>query len=232
MTTKNQKCIEMIYAKKAGDLLDEPWKIEPSPDEVSWPDLIVTTDSGKFGLEVRELYFDESSKGSKKKATEKYNIKTICNLADSYYKATYSSIKVNFLGNIGHHDQLLGSLIQAVEQLYEFEQIRLEPYDGCVIYIQRLPDQLGEYKRWNYVSDMVGGVRQMKPQAIEMAIIEKSKNLSKYSKKIPDIRLLLVSDKMFNSGKARLVSDIICDSHGFNNVYYLSYPDEIWPIGS
>lgn len=232
MTTKHQKCNEIIYAEKTGELLDELWEVEASPDEASWPDLIVTTELGKFGLEVRELYLDESNKGSAKKAIENNNMKNINNLANAYYKTTRSSIKADFSGDIGHHDQLLNTLIKGVEQLSEFEQKRLEPYNGCVIYIQRLPDQLGEYKRWDYVSDKVGWVSKIDQKVIVMAIAEKAKNLSKYAKKISDIRLLLVSDRIFNSGKAHIAHDIICDACGFNKVYYLSYPVEVWQINS
>jgi hypothetical protein len=96
MTTQNQKQLEIIYAKKASELLGEPWKIEPSPDELSWPDLIVTTDLGKFGLEVREIYLDESSKGSTKKANEQHNLKNIKKLADDYYKAITPPSKPTF----------------------------------------------------------------------------------------------------------------------------------------
>lgn len=75
MTTKHQKNLEVIYAVKAGELLSEAWNVKPSPNENSWPDLIVTTELGKFGLEVREIYPNESIKGSTKKANERNNLK-------------------------------------------------------------------------------------------------------------------------------------------------------------
>ena len=232
MTTKHQKSLELIYAKKTGELLGESWKVEPSPDEVSWPDLIVTTELGKFGLEVREIYLDESSKGSTKKANEKNNLKNIKKLADAYYKINCTSIKADLLGDIGHHDKLLNAIIRGVPQLSEFEQKRIEPYNGCVIYVRRLPDQLGEYKRWNYVSDKVGWVSNIDKDLIDRAIDEKAKNLPKYANNISDVRLLLVSNRIFNSGKACLEDDITCDTRGFNNVYYLSYPEAAWKLSS
>lgn len=232
MTTKYQKSLEIIYAEKTGELLDELWEVEPSPEEASWPDLIVTTELREFGLEVRELYLDESNRESAKKAIENNNMKNINNLANAYYKTTRSSIKADFLGDIGHHDQLFNVLTREVKQLSEFEQKRLEPYNGCIIYILRLPDRLGEYKRWNYVSDKVGWVSKIDQKVIEMAIVEKAKKLPKYAKKISDVRLLLASNRIFNSGKARIAHDIICDACGFNKVYYLSYPVEVWQINS
>lgn len=232
MTTKHQKSLEMIYAKKTGELLDESWKVEPSPDEVSWPDLIVTAELEKFGLEVREIYLDESSKGSTNKANEKNKLKNIKNLANAYYKVKRPSIKADLLGDIGRHDQLLNAIIREVPHLSEFEQKRIEPYNGCVIYVRRLPDQSGEYKRWNYVSDKVGWVSKIDKDVIDRAIVGKAKNLPKYATKISDVRLLLVSDRIFNSGKARLEDDITCDTRGFNNVYYLSYPEAAWKLSS
>ena len=213
-------------------MLKESWAVAPSPDEVSWPDLIVTTELGKFGLEVREIYLDESSKGSTKKANEKNNLKNIQKLADVYYKSNGSAIRVNLLGYIGHHDKLLSSITKEASQLSEFEQKRIEPYNGCVIYVLRLSDQLGEYKRWNYVSDQVGFVPPINKDIIERVIFEKAKNLQKYSKNISDVRLLLVSDGLFNSGKARLKDNIICNTYGFNSIYYLSYPESVWKLTS
>ncbi len=235
MTTQHQKSLELIYAKTTGELLDESWKVELSPDEVSWPDLIVTTELGKFGLEVREIYLDESSKGSIQKAKEKNNLKNIKKLADAYYKANYfscPSIKVDLLGDIGHHDKLLNAIRREMPQPSERELKRIEPYNGCVLYVRRLPDRFGEYKKWNYVSDKVGWMSNIDKDLIDRAIDGKSRNLQKYEKNISDVRLLLVSDKIFNSGKARLEDDITCDTHGFNNVYYLSYPDAARKLSS
>jgi len=229
MTTKQQKDFEIHYAKKTGELLGESWEVKSAPDEVNWPDLIVTTKSGKFGLEVREIYRDESSKGSIKKALEKKNLKKINKLASAYYNKTRPPIRVNFLGDIGHHDQLLNSITEEAGQLSEWEQKRIELYDGdgCVIYILKLPDPCGEYVRWNYVSDKVGKSSSINADIINKAISYKAENLQKYTREIPDVRLLLVSDRTFNSGKARLTDDINCDARGFKKLYYLSSPDEV-----
>lgn len=228
MTTEHQKSLEMIYAKKTGELLGETWNVEPSPDEVSWPDLIVTTEAEKFGLEVREIYLDESSKGSTKKAKEKNNLKNIKKLADAYYNANRISIKADLLGNIGQQNQLLDAITRVVPRLSEFEQKRIEPYSGCVVYIRRLPDQLGEYKRWNYVSDKVGWVSNMDKDVIDRAIDGKAVKLPKYATKISDIRLLLVSDRIFNSGNVYVEDDFTCETRGFNSVYFLLYPEAVW----
>jgi hypothetical protein len=225
MTSQHQKSLEIVYAKKACELLCESWQVEPSPDEVSWPDLIVTTESGQFGLEVREIFLDESKKGSIKKANEKKNLKTINNLADAYYKKTHLAINVNFLGVINHNDLVLNSLIKEARQLFEFEHKRIQLCEGSVIYITRLPDQCAEYRRWKYVSDRVGFLRNIDKDVINSVIIEKAKKLPKYMKNISDVRLLLVSNRIFNSGKHHL-ENTTYNASNFICVYYLSYPDE------
>lgn len=232
MIMTHQKSLEMFYAKKTGELLGASWEVEPSPDEVSWPDLIVKTKLEQFGLEVREIYLEESSKGSTKKANEKNNLGNIKNLACAYYKKKFPSIKVDLLGDMSHRDQLLDAIIREALRLSEFEQRRIEPYDGCVIYILRLPNQLGEYKRWNYVSDKVGWVSNIDKSVINRFIAEKAKNLAKYTIKIPEVSLLLVSNRIFNSGKARLGDDITYDTRGFKKVYYLSYPEAAWKLNN
>ncbi len=232
MTTQYQKNIELIYAEKVAELLNEPWEVEPSPDEISWPDLVVTAQSGKFGLEVRELYFDEASKGSANKAKEKVNLKTIQKLAAAYYKKDCIPVKVDLLGDITERDKILSMLTKEVPKLSEMEQKRIQPYSGCVAYLRRLPNHFREYRRWNYVSDKVGWVRKIDKAIIDRAITIKSKNLKKYQKNISDISLLLVSDRTYNSGKDRLENEFACNRRGFKNIYYFSYPVEVWCIGS
>ncbi len=232
MTRHHQKELELIYAEKAAELLNEFWEIEPSPNETSWPDLLVKIESETFGLEVREIYLDESRKGSTKKAYEKMNLKNIQKLADAYYNTNYPPIKVDLLGNIEAHDKLLNAIISEVSQLKKLEQRRIELYSNCVIYLRRLPNNMNKYKRWNHISDKVGLVRNIDEDIIKRVILKKSKKLSKYSKNISDVRLLLVSNRIFNSGKTQLNSEITFDRCGFNTIYYLSYPETVWKLNN
>ena len=230
MVTKFKKIIEKFYAEKASKLLNESWEVEPSPDETNWPDLLVTTRSERFGLEVREFFPDESGKGSTKKANEQNNLKNVKKLADAYYKNNSFSIKVDLLGDIGQHEQLLSAITRVVPQLSEFEQERIEVCDGCIIYVRRLPDQLGQYKRWSYITDKVGWVSNIDKDLIDRVINEKANKLSKYTTHISDVRLLIISNRIFNSGKSHLKKNVTCDARGFKKVYYLSYPQEVWQI--
>lgn len=237
MTKKYQKNEEIMYAKETGKLLGESWIVEPSPDEVHWPDLIVTTKSGKFGLEVTEIFLDGMDKepegytkkigGSPKKKDEKTSKLKVKELADAYYKLSSDSIRVNLLGDITQHDRILNAMMGVVKRPM-FEQGEIEPYDGCKIYIKKNPnsEQFKEYKFWQYVSDSVGWVSDINRELIEWAINDKAQKLPKYTMNILDVRLLLVSDRIYNSGKARLEEDIVVSSSGFSHVYYCSFPEE------
>lgn len=231
-TNLQKKVGEKFYAEKAAELLRESWAVEFPEDEINWPDLIVTTASENFGLEVRRIFSDEKKTGgSPKKEDEQNRQEKVKKLADDFYAKSNFTIKVDFLGNIDQDDKLLNAIIDVAQRLLEFEQERIEAYDNCVVYVTKLPDQFGQYKRWTYVSDKVGWVRNIDANFIEKFIIEKAKKLPKYAAKITDVRLLLVSNRINNSGKCRLENNIVCNTYGFKEVYYLSYPVEAWKLG-
>ncbi len=232
MTTQLQKLLEIAYAIKTGELLEESWQVEASPDEVNWPDLIVRAASGVFGLEVREIYIDETKNGSAKKAREAHNRGLIAELAKTYYESPCIPIKANLLGDIGRQKLLLSVLKDEAVHLSVFDQVRLEPYDGCVAYLTRLPDQFQGYRRWSYLNDVVGWVATLDKDFLQSAIVQKAKKLVKYRSQISDVRLLIVSDRIYNSGKAFLTSETQCNANGFTSVYYLSYPEAVWTIAS
>lgn len=101
MTRPAKKSLEKLFAEKAGELLNESWKVDFSPNKNTFPDLIVTTKLGQFELEVTEIYSDGlRSKGSKNKANEINNQKIINKLANDYYKSENPSICAKFSGDL------------------------------------------------------------------------------------------------------------------------------------
>jgi hypothetical protein len=231
MTTNYQKRIEEFYALKLAELLKEDWKIKTAPDEVSWPDLLVAYNGKNFGLEVREIYLDESRKGSPKRAKETFHIKQVKLICEQYYKTTGIPILAKFLGSIENVERIV-SCITSMQPLNDFEQIKLEPYLGSVVFVTKLPDSCAKYDRWIYVSDRVGWVSKLDIELIESKILEKARKLQKYSKNIDDVRLLLVSNSELNSGKHQIPDVNELDTQGFKEVYILKYPDRVSVIGS
>jgi len=230
VTRKQQKNCEIAYAEKAGELLGEQWKIDAPPEEENWPDLLVTTSLHQIGLEVTEIYLDETRKGSQKKAYESKNQKAIETFADSYYDAGGSPVSIQFLGNLDRHNLLPERIIEEVSQLAELERKRIEIARDCVVSILKLPSCSGEYRRWVYVSDRVGYVGRVDKFSFDKVIEKKAKNLPKYTANVSEVALLMVSNRIFNSGKFRLDGSTLCDPRGFCSVFYLSYPEEAWRL--
>ena len=232
MTTDYQKNIEEAYALKLSELLRETWQIDNAPNEVCWPDLLIGSNGDKFGLEVRELYSDESRKGSPKRAKESGNTQRIKSICKKYYEISSTPIKVNFLGSIENIEVIINCIVAAINELKDFEQVRLEPYKGSLVFVTKLPVSCVKYNRWVYVSDKVGWVSELDRKLIESKISEKAAKLPKYSENINDVRLLLVCNSLFNSGKFKIPKDNTLKTQGFKKVYILSYPDSVYVIGS
>jgi hypothetical protein len=231
MTTNSQKNIEESYALKLAELLNENWKVENAPDEISWPDLLVDGHGPNFGLEVREIYSDESRKGSPKRAKESSHIKQVKLICERYYKISSTPIIVKFLGCIKDVEKII-DCISAIESLDDFQQVKLEPYFGSLIFVTKLPDSCIKYDRWIYVSDKVGWVSKLNLNIIESKILEKAVKLPKYSEHLNDVRLLLVCNSLLNSGKYQIPDVSELDTQGFTKVYVLKYPDSLSVIGS
>jgi hypothetical protein len=64
-------------------------------------------------------------------------------------------------------------------------------------------------------------------RVIANAIEDKSKELARYRSEIGDgVRLLLVADRIQNSGKMALGPDPMFDLCGFSVVYFYPYPEQ------
>jgi hypothetical protein len=79
---------------------------------------------------------------------------------------------------------------------------------------------------WYSVNDRVGWVDRNPQNVIANAIEKKSKELTRHKGATgPDIRLLLVADRILNSGKLLLQEGPAFDFHGFRAVYFFPYPE-------
>lgn len=228
MTTSSQKELEKIYAAKVANLLGESWEISGAEDEENWPDLNVDHQGKKFGVEVREIFLDEApKKGSRMKSDERFNIKALAKIAEMYYQQSDNSISVNTLGSFKNVKQILLALLATAESLKELDQARVEVGKDCVAYVRRLPGSFGKYTRWTHVPDRTGWVHNLDLPYLEHQIAEKATKLEKYQRNHKEVRLLLVANRMYNSGKISVTNIINVDGKGFAEVYLLSYPDSV-----
>jgi hypothetical protein len=80
---------------------------------------------------------------------------------------------------------------------------------------------------WFCVNHRVGWVDR-NPLPIMDAIKKKSNELERYRAAAgPDIRLLLVADRIQNSGKLMLDDTIVLDTQGFQAVHLFPYPESV-----
>ncbi len=228
MTTNLQKQREINYASQLAKALKCNWSIEFPADELEWPDLLVRDGDEQFGLEIREITKDkETKKGSKRRANESRNNKMVKNIADSYYQQASIPIKVGILGNINNELEILESLLLFVIDSNEWDHLRIDTKNGSIIYVTHLPEEIGIYKRWEYVDDRVGWVRKIDSKFLAPFVIEKGKKISKYKIHLSDIRLLLVADPTYSSGQLSFTDSKIEVGSEFSEIYLLVYPNEV-----
>lgn len=231
MTRPYQKNEEAFFARKAIELLGETWSVKESPNEEDWPDLIVSSRNVKFGLEVRNIFKDESKSGSNTKEIESIRVSRLKLLADLYYKKTSVPINLNIRGDIEKSkiDDIALFLANTVIPLEEKEEIERDKF-GVKFYIQRLPSTFENYSRWKNINDYICWKSKLTQEVLVNAVLAKESKLAKYRKNIPDMRLLLVLNTMKNSGRADFPEGFYDIESEFNDIYVMLYPDKIYRL--
>jgi len=230
MTRQGQKQLEMHWASTASNLLGETWNVQPAPDEENWPDLCVDISEGRFGLEVSEIYKDKKRKGSVLRASESHRSDRLKDIAQRYYDQSTIPLRVDAGIPMASDDHILELLLSNAPQLNEWEDIEIRE-DAAALYIMRLPASFDRYSIWRCISDSVGWVKELDHKAIQQFIDEKSEDLNKYKTNIDDVRLLLTSNKIQNSGKQAFPNDLTSIStSGFDVVYLMLYPERVISI--
>jgi hypothetical protein len=86
---------------------------------------------------------------------------------------------------------------------------------------------------WFSMNDRVGWVDHGAMPRIAAAVAEKSKKLRQYQHAVgTDIRLIVIADRVNNSGKLTLSEQAPLNLQGFRAVYFLSYPEDVVVFGS
>ena len=230
MTRLRQKAEEILYAQCAGVLMESAWNINNPPNEEEWPDLLVNDGGQNFGLEVRKLYPDEGYRGSSKRAGEGERARQLKEAADIYYQEYPISVQVKIYGTPGDPNKFVEDIAGSIASLHLWQPKKIDLDDERWMYLCRLPDECGAYKRWTVLSDIVGWVGHIDSAVVQQAINKKSANLPKYESYLEKVSLLLVCDRTLNSGK-RLFSNVKgLNTVGFECVYLFSYPDQLIKI--
>ena len=214
-----QKREEENWALLAARELNVDWKLT----RCERPDFAVLSDGVEFGLEVTECHIGpRGRKGSSWRATESHNQKLLESARHEYESATGVVLRLDYLGDasVETMNELVGALLNSSVETLELSAARVEiPLSkGRALVGRALVPQ------WVFIKDRVGWVSQ-DGALLQKVVDDKSRKLATYREAFDDIRLLVVSNRLVNSGKLQLDKDFPLALRGFDAVYFLSYPE-------
>lgn len=224
MTRPLKKERERFLAEEAGKLLGKAWELGLNREH---PDFVVTEGDRKFGLEVSEIFTGAQSKaGAAMKAKESNAQQAVNSLRRDYEATTNIPLIVKFVGN------MCAENLAAVVPALIARDLSSKPIGhrdvldwgaGLRVYIMK-----GFRPDWYNVNDRVGWVDRDAASRISDAIAKKSGELLRYRQNAgADIRLLIVADRIHNSGKLLFEESRTLDLRGFRTVYFYSRPESV-----
>jgi hypothetical protein len=238
MTRATQKQRERFYAKEAARLLGRQWDFGNGDSER--PDFIVTEDGRQFGLEVTQVFIGEQgATGSVMKAEESKKQRALDNLRRQYEALENIPLSVKFVGTI----EAMGAdnLATVIPALLAHD-LPSKPvgyrfvHDTTVAHPARSRLRVHVTKafraEWTNMADRAGFVDRNPHGHIDAAIAKKSAGLASYKAKAGgDVRLLLIADRISNSGKLTLDAGAQLNLRGFDVVYLFPYPENVIVLG-
>ena len=218
------KAQERFFVEETARSLGLHWELG---DDRESPDFLIDDGGCRFGLEVSELFSGPVGiRGAIRKAAESIHQKTIDRCRRAYEKERDVPLGVKILGNVTKEamEELLTILLaQDLARMRPGERFEVEINDQFKVHVTRALRH-----QWFRVNDRVGWVNTNPLPVIEAAVAKKSELLNTYRKAVGvDIRLLLVANRMFTSGKLQLVENTTLDTQGFRVVYFFSYPETV-----
>jgi hypothetical protein len=225
MTQQLQKNRERFFAETAATSLGKTWDLGPDREG---PDFLVTEGTQQFGLEVCEIFTGpQGGGGSTMKRAESHIAKAIDRVRCDYEKIANVPLRVQLVC-VNLTAQHLATVVPAL-LAEDFpskpvcHHVVLDQGDGLRIHATKAlrPD-------WFSVNNRVGWVDRSPMPSIDAAVREKSTKLPHYRQAVgTDVRLLVVADRIHNSGKLTLEDPVSLNLHGFEIVYFYPYPESV-----
>lgn len=230
MTRRLQKEHERFFVEKAAELLGKIWTLA----DCECPDFIVTEGAQQFGLEVRSLFTGKQSRvGSHMKREESETQQAVDALRREYKATTNIPLSVKLVGDMCNKNitKVVPTLVAkdlSSKQIGHHDVFDIDVGTrGLRVHVTRAFDD-----DWFCVNHRVGWVDCDPIKRIADAIEEKSKNLPRYRETAGlDIRLLIVANRIYNSGKLMLGKRDVPALQGFQVVYFLSSPLSVKVFG-
>lgn len=218
---EEKKGKERFWVAETARFLNETWELQQREE----PDFGVTSAGSQFGLEVTECYIGPSNRnGSKMRKEESYNVNLLEGVRMKYQDLGGIVLDLQYLGD--SNDQAMTDLLNALMEADlgadgEFAERVEVNFPGGKAFVRRSPTP-----RWASIGDQVGWVSQNEG-FLQREIDKKSSKLLKYRENFSNVRLLVVANRTYNSGKLRLKEGFQPDLRGFDAVYFFSYPVEV-----
>lgn len=224
---------ERFYVEEAARLLGKEWQLGPCREK---PDFIVTDREEQFGLEVVGVFAGPQNRsGSRMKKVESETQKAVDALRRKYEASGGAPLSVKFVGDMCDENTaaVLGALTEkdvAAKHVGHHEVIEVDVGKAML----RAHVKRAFRADWFCVDHRVGWVDRNPEDRITKAIYDKAKKLPQYKKcgGLDDIRLLVVTNRIMNSGKLRLEECPAFDLQGFQVVYFFSYPESVTVFGA
>lgn len=210
-----------------------------SVQEGEAPDFAIEFDNKKVGVEITNLYIREDYKGSLEKRQEELWSKFLKNLAQRYYQACSVPILLKVLfesKKLPTETDSLVSKLKVSETIDVWERhdfyVKKGSGSGLKVWIVRLPEAFQHYSRWTCINSHVGFSHPIDLKVLHKRIEAKKTKLSQYKQKYEKTILLLVADRIVNSGRFHFSEKGLRISEpGFDSVYLVLYPEELRKIG-
>ena len=224
MTRPLKKTRERFFGEQAAKCLGVAWTLGPDRER---PDFIVNEGEQQFGLEICEIFTGPQRRaGSAMKESESNNQRDLNRLRLEYEAITQIPLSVKFVGNMSSEN--MASVVPALiaEDFASkpiLHHVVIDEDNGLRIHVTKAfrPD-------WISVNHRVGWVDRNPMGRIAAVIDKKSKELPSYRDAAgSDIRLLIVADRTYNSGKLMVNQTFALDPRGFSVVYFYSYPESV-----
>ncbi len=229
MTRPLQKRRERIFVEEAARLLGKTWDLG---DDREHPDFMVVENGKRFGLEVTQIFTGpKGDAGSSLKAGESKTQRTVNGLQRQYEAIENIPLTVQFVGNM-EADNLATVIPALLVQDLRSKPLRYHfVHDTTVAHPARARLRVHVTKalrpNWYSVNDRAGFVHRNPHRFIADAIAKKANELTRYKESAgDDIRLLLIADRISNSGKLMLDGGAQFNFHGFKAVYLFPYPED------
>jgi len=166
------------------------------------PDFLLRDATGVIGLEVTQVFRNDSDAGSPAKAAESRRQAYLGRLAFEYYSAHGRPLHVqaHLPDRPDTELSLVVENLHAMRPAEPWGRSRFSVGHDTVFHLTALPDEAGSYSKWICINNSVGWVGRLHSDLLASRIREKAPKLPTYRKAADRVALLLVADRTSESG--------------------------------